>query len=87
MGGDALTCVRLLRTDLGIGVETGALTILRAALGSRLRSAAFAGITGFAGTSIVVLDLAFVAVAFEPVAFAFIALLLVSTATFAAVHQ
>jgi hypothetical protein len=51
------------------------------------RPAAFAGVTGNAGTTTFVLDWAFVAVAFELVAFAFIALLLVSTATFAAVHQ
>ncbi len=85
MGGDALTCVRLRRTDLGIGVEAGGLTMLQAEF--RRRPTTVAAITGIAGTSIVVLDLAFVAVAFEPVAFAFIALLLVSTATFAAVHQ
>ena len=59
--------------------------MLRAAGGRR--TAAFAGVTGIAGAATFVLDWAFVAVLFELVAFAFIALLLVSAATFAAVHQ
>ena len=62
---------------------------------ARLRRADFAigavtgavAFTGFTGTAIFFVDRIFVAVAFEPVAFDFIELLLVSTATFAAVHQ
>jgi hypothetical protein len=48
---------------------------------------AFAITTGITGTAICFVDRTLVVVAFEPVAFAFIELLLVSAATFAAVCQ
>jgi len=54
---------------------------------ARPRRAGFAITAGITGTAIFFVDRIFVAVAFEPVAFDFIELLLVSTATFAAVHQ
>jgi hypothetical protein len=67
-----------------VGWGNGADAAVRTAV---RRPAAFAVATGNAGASIFVLDLVFVAGVFELVAFAFIELLLVSAATFAAVHQ
>jgi len=78
IGSSTSTFARLRRAAFVIDAEAGA--------------AAFAAIPDFAGISFFSAGLICVAAtltagAFEPVAFAFIALLLVSTATFAAVHQ
>jgi len=54
------------------------------AMGAVTGAVAFAG---FTATAIFFVDKTFAAVVFKPVAFAFIELLLVYTATFAAVHQ